>query len=270
MIGILAEFDPLRPVQSETVFTLSIDQWNVAVSNHMFMITVVTVLLLIWLPLATRRRRLVPTGSQNIVEAVCVYLREQMAMPCLKEHTDRYIGFVWTMFFFVLGLNVLGMVPSEHIIYLLTGKKNHFGGPATANIWITGALSLITFFMIHVNGIRQQGLWHYIVNFAPRVPWVLMPLIYFIEIISAIVKQVALAIRLFANMLAGHVAAATFLGLILLFWNYGTAVASVTTVFSLFFVLFLSLLDLLIAFLQAYIFAFLSTLFIGFAIAPEH
>jgi F-type H+-transporting ATPase subunit a len=97
-----------------------------------------------------------------------------------------------------------------------------------------------------------------------------MPLIYFIEIISAIVKQVALAIRLFANMLAGHVAMATFLGLIVLFWHSGFWVASATTVFSLAIGLFLSLLDLFIAFLQAYIFAFLSTLFIGFAIAPEH
>jgi len=261
---ILAEFNPLGPIQSETVFTLPLGKWHVAVSNHMFMIAVASILMLIWLPLAVRRRRLVPIGLPNLVEAVCVYLREQMAMPYLKEHTDRYISFVWTIFFFVLSLNLLGMIPFEHFIFLLTGQKNHFGGAATANIWVTGALSAITFVMIHVSGVRQQGLWHYIVNFAPRVPWVLMPLIYFIEIISSLVKQVALAIRLFANMLAGHVSSATILGLILIFKSYTVAGASVTLVVAL------SLLDVLIAFLQAYIFAFLSTLFIGFAIAPEH
>jgi F-type H+-transporting ATPase subunit a len=260
----LAEFNPLAPVQSEPVCTLPLGPWHVAISNHMFMIAVATVLLLIWLPLAVNRRRLVPTGLPNLVEAICVFLRDQMAMPCLKEHTDRYIGFVWTMFFFVLSLNLLGMIPSEHIFYLITHKKNHFGGAATANIWVTGALSMITFFVIHVSGIRQQGLWHYIANFAPKVPLVLLPLIYLIEVISAIVKQLALAIRLFANMLAGHVSSATILGLILIFKNYGVASASITLVVAL------SCLDLFIAFLQAYIFAFLSTLFISFAIAPEH
>ena len=264
LAGMLAEFNPLSPIQSEPVFTFPVGQWHVMFTNHMFMITVATVLLLIGVPLAVRRKRLVPTGPQNLVEAVCVYLREQVARPYLKQYTDRYIGFVWTIFFFVLSLNLLGMIPSEYIIQLVTGKKNHFGGPATANIWVTGALSAITFVMIHVCGVREQGLWHYLVNFAPKVPPLLMPLIYFIEIISSIVKQVALAIRLFANMLAGHVSSATILGLILIFKNYGVASASVTLVVGL------SCLDLLIAFLQAYIFAFLSTLFLGFAIAPEH
>ena len=124
---------------------------------------------------------------------------------------------------------------------------------------------MITFFMIHVSGIRKQGLWHYIANFAPKVPLVLMPLIYLIEIISAIVKQLALAIRLFANILAGHVSLATILGLIMIFKNYSVASASVTAGGCRCHVL-----DLFIAFLQAYIFAFLSTLFISFAIAPEH
>jgi F-type H+-transporting ATPase subunit a len=262
--GIVAEFNPLAPVQSVPLFHIPLGPWHVAVSNHMLMITVVTVLMLIGLPLAIRRRRIVPTGAQNLIEAVCVFLRDQVAQPCLKEHTDQYIGFVWTIFFFVLGLNLLGMIPSEHIIYLMTGKKNHFGGAATANIWVTGALSMITFFMIHVSGIWRQGLWHYIANFAPKVPLVLLPLIYLIEVISAIVKQLALAIRLFANILAGHVSLATILGLIMIFKNYYVASASLLVVVPL------SCLDLFIAFLQAYIFAFLSTLFISFAIAPEH
>jgi F-type H+-transporting ATPase subunit a len=264
LTGMLAEFNPLAPVQSSSIWTVPVGPWHVAISNHMFMITVATVFLLLWLPLAVHRRRLVPIGLPNLVEAICVFLRDQMAMPCLKEHTDRYIGFVWTMFFFVLSLNLLGMVPSEYIIHIVTGKKNHFGGPATANIWVTGALSMITFFVIHVSGVRQQGLWHYIKNFAPKVPLVLLPLIYLIEVISAIVKQLALAIRLFANILAGHVSTATLLGLILIFKNYWVASASLTVVVAL------SCLDLFIAFLQAYIFAFLSTLFISFAIAPEH
>jgi F-type H+-transporting ATPase subunit a len=150
------------------------------------------------------------------------------------------------------------------MIFLITGKKNHFGGPATANIWITGAMAAITFFLTHISGIRQHGLLKYLASLAPPVPWWIMPLIYFLEVFSALVRPFTLAVRLFANMLAGHILLATLLGLILIFKNYG--VASVSLVF----VIFISFLELLVAFLQAYIFALLSSLYIGFSITSEH
>jgi len=236
----------------------------VVISNHMFTITVVMLMLLIGVPLATRSGRRVPRGLQNLIELVCVFLREQLARPILHERTDRYIGFVWTVFFFTLSLNLLGMIPTEQAVTLLTGKESRLGGPATANIYVTGAMAAVAFFMTHIAGIKEQGLWHYIVNFAPPVPWWLKPLIYCLEIISSFIRPFTLAIRLFANMVAGHMIIAAILGLVLVFRNYGVAVASVAGVVAL------SFIELLIAFLQAYVFTLLSTLYIGISISPEH
>jgi F-type H+-transporting ATPase subunit a len=156
------------------------------------------------------------------------------------------------------------MVPIEQTIVLLTGKENRFGGPATANIYVTGAMAVIAFFMTHISGIKEQGLWRYIVNFTPPVPWWLKPLIYCLEIISSFVRPFTLAIRLFANMLAGHLVLAIFLGLVMIFKNYGAAVASVLGVVAL------SFIELLVAFIQAYVFTLLSTLYIGISTSPEH
>ena len=262
--GILADFNPLAPVVSTPLFTFSIGPWSIVVSNHMFMVTVGTLLLLIFIPLAVRARSLVPKGSKNLIESVCLYLREEMVRPVLGKDTDRSIGFVWTLFFFILSLNLLAIIPLEKIIMLLTGRENHFGGAATGNIWITGMLAIITFFMTHIAGIRKQGLWRYFVNLAPPAPWWIMPFIYLLEIIAALVRPFTLAIRLFANIVAGHIVLATLIGLILLFKSYGAAVGS------LLFNLGLSILELLIAVIQAYIFACLSTLYIGLSVSTEH
>jgi len=262
--GVLADFNPLLPIVSKPIFTFSVGRWEVVISNHMFTVTIAMLLLLVSIPLATRSRKPVPRGLQNLVESVCVFLREQLAMPILHERTDRYIGFVWTVFFFVLSLNLLGMVPIEQTVVLLTGKENSPGGPATANIWVTGAMAIIAFFMTHISGIREQGFRRYMANFAPPVPLWLKPFIYLLEIISSFVKPFTLAIRLFANMIAGHMVLASLLGLILIFKSYGVAVASVLGVVAL------SFIELLIAFLQAYVFTLLSTLYIGLSTAPEH
>jgi F-type H+-transporting ATPase subunit a len=261
---VLAEFNPLQPSQSVPVFTVSFGQWNLSVSNHMFMVGVAAILLLVAIPLAAKPRIMIPRGLQNLVEMICVFLREEVARPVIREHTDRYIGFVWTVFFFVLSLNLLAMVPSEKIVTLLTGKESHFGGPPTANIWVTGALATVTFFTVHICGIRRQGFRRYIVNLAPRAPWWIMPLLYVMEIITAFVRPLTLAVRLFANIVAGHILVGTFLGLILIFKNYGVAAASVLAVVAV------SFLELLVAFIQAFIFTFLSALYIGFSVSPEH
>jgi len=263
--GVLAEFNPLEPVASVPLFTLSIGGLEIPVSNHMFMVTVAALLLLIGIPLIMKSRKLAPAGYlENLIESICVYLREEVVKPIMGTHTDKYVGFIWTVFFFVLTLNLLGMIPSEKIVTLITGKQNHYGGPATANIWITGAMAGITFFMMIITGIREQGLWQYIVNLAPPVPWWMIPLIYFLEIVGTFVKPFVLAIRLFANIIAGHMILATFLGLIAILKSYGAVAMSMA------FSVGQSFLELLVAFLQAFIFAFLSALYIGSSIAPEH
>jgi len=230
----------------------------------MFMVSMTAIVLLVAIPLAAKPRIMIPRGLQNLVELICVFLRDEVARPIMRDQTDRYIGFLWTVFFFVLSLNLFAMVPSEKIITLLTGKKSHFGGPATANIFVTGALATVTFFMVHICGIREQGFRHYIVNLAPRAPWWIMPLLYVMEIITAFVRPLTLAVRLFANIIAGHILVATFLGLILIFKSYGVAAASISAVVAV------SFLELLVAFIQAFIFTLLSALYIGFSVFSEH
>ncbi len=258
----LAELNPLEPVTVVPVFTLG--PWPLVISNHALMVLVVTALLLLLIPLATHSPRRVPRGLQNLVESVCVFLREEMARPIIGHDTDRYIGFLWTVFFFVLTLNLVAMVPTEKIISLATGHKSHYGGPATANIFITGTLGVIAFVMTHVYGIRQHGVLRYLAHLAPPCPKWLLPLIYPLELVTLFVRPVTLAIRLFANIVAGHMVLATILGLIFVFQNLGVAFISVAASVAL------SFLELLVAFIQAYIFAFLCTLYIGLATASEH
>jgi F-type H+-transporting ATPase subunit a len=258
----LAELNPLEPVTVVPLFTLG--PWPLVISNHAFMVLVVTGLLLLFIPLAVHSPRLVPRGLQNLVEAVCVYLREEMARPIIGHHTDRYMGFLWTVFFFVLTLNLVAMIPTEKIISLATGHKSHCGGPATANIFITGALGVISFVMTHVYGVQQHGVFGYLAHLAPPCPKWLLPLIYPLELVTLFVRPVTLAIRLFANIVAGHMVMVTVLGLIFVFQHLGVAVISVLASVAL------SFLELLVAFIQAYIFAFLCTLYIGLATSSEH
>jgi len=260
----LAELNPLEPVTSVPLFTFHLGSWSVVLSNHATMILVATAILLIGVPLAVRSPRLVPRGLQNLVESICVFLREELARPLLESRTDRYIGFLWTTFFFILTLNLLAMIPLEKILTLATGRRSHFGGAATANIWITGALALISFVMTHAYGIRQHGFIGYLAHLAPPAPAWLMPLLYPLELLGVFVRPFSLAIRLFANIVAGHMILGTILGLVFIFKNLGVASVSVVACMAL------SFLELLVAFIQAYVFTFLTALYISLAISSEH
>ena len=104
--SILAELNPLEHVVMHPLFDFTVGTLHVVFSNHMFMVGVATALLLVLVPLAMRSPKLVPGGGQNLIESICVYLRDDMAKPVLHELTDKYIGFLWTIFFFVLTLNL--------------------------------------------------------------------------------------------------------------------------------------------------------------------
>ena len=263
-LSVLGSENPLDHVVQHELFSVG----PFVFTNHILMLLVAGGLLLVILPLIARERSMVPSGVRNFFEAICVFLREEVARPALGEQTDRFIKFIWTTFFFILFCNLLGMIPSGGILYILTfgnwEKGVYFGGTATSNIWVTGALAGCAFLMIHISGIRQQGLIRYIKNFIPPVPWPLMPVMYVLEFISACIKPFALAIRLFANMMAGH----TVLGALLIMGLAAKSIpiAGATVVGCA----ALSLLELLVAFLQAYIFTYLTTLFIGAAVHPEH
>jgi F0F1-type ATP synthase membrane subunit a len=371
MLLFLAAEDPLEHVLPHTYFHLG----PVGITNHMIMVLVAALLMLLIFPRLFRRPQSeAPTGTKNFFESILEFLRVEVFRPALKEHTDRFVPFLWTLFFFILFCNLLGALPLAHFFELITlGHVKHLGGAATGNISTTAALAICAFFFIHVNGIdtvaralmdgtygqhghheehtsngapgheaahdrehmRAEGLpadvpgdlralgnptahygddqfvahhsheaialaaiTHeqekmtpvkailaavpiYLWNFAPHpfrpkpgesaIMWLadfpMFCLLLVLELIGAAIKPFALCVRLFANMVAGHVLLAVLIGLIvtvpgILQVVVGIPVAGLD--------LGIQLLELFVAFLQAYIFTFLTTLFIASAVAPEH
>jgi F-type H+-transporting ATPase subunit a len=208
---------------------------------------------------------MVPTGAANGLEAVCDYLRREVAQPVLLEHTDRFIKYIWSVFFFVLTVNVLGLLPIP-VVSKLFGT--HLGGTATGNIWTTATLALVTMIMMVFNGLRLGGK-SYLAHFCPGPLW-LAPLLVPVEIIGLIAKIFALAVRLFANMIAGHILLAVLLSFILaagtISTGLGLGVGALVVAGSV----AINFLELFVAFLQAFIFTFLTTLFIGMSVVFHH
>ena len=243
-------------------------------SDHISMIILAGVVLMLFFPPLFRRFRkrgddidsMVPTGWGNGIEAICQYLRKEVAEPVLGEHTDRFIKYIWSVFFFVLTMNLLGLVPIGAVTPLF---GTHIGGTATANIWVTATLALATLVMMVFNGLRLGG-WHYIAHFCPGPLW-LAPVLVPVEIVGLFAKVFALTVRLFANMVAGHVMLAVLLSFILgagsaMGAGVGLGVAVPVVLGSV----ALSLLEIFVALLQAYIFTFLTALFIGQSVNVHH
>lgn len=278
--GALGAANPLEHILQHSILTRSADLGPLTpngvitlFSDHISMILLAGLLLALLVPALVRRRRgtdeigrLVPTGSANLIETLCEFLRKEVAEPCLGEHTDRFIKFIWTVFFFVLTMNLLGLVPLAAVTPLF---GIHLGGTATGNIWVTGALALTALGMWIVNGLRLGGK-DFLAHLNPG-PWWLAPLMVPIELFGLLAKTFALAVRLFANMIAGHIVLAVLLSFIL---GVGTAVGAVAgfgiAVPVVAFSVALSLLELFVAVLQAYIFTFLASLFLGMSTVFHH
>jgi len=191
-----------------------------------------------------------PRGFGAAIEALVLFVRNDVVVANIGHGGERFAPYVLTLFFFILYCNLLGLFP--------------WGATATGNLAVTGALALTAFLTIEISGFVALGPKGYVktIVFVPPgmkgVGAVLMALIMTpIEIIGKLVKPFALCLRLFANMTAGHFVVLALLGLIFLFANWGVAAGSVA------FVTFMMLLELLVAFLQAYIFALLTSVFIG-------
>lgn len=262
--NLLAAKNPLEEVASKRLETFTLGPWEIPFTNHMLMITLAALVLIVLIPLSVRRRGLIPKGFYNVIETICVFIREDVARPFLKDKTDRYIGILWTLFFFILAMNLLGLMPLSQMVWAVTGEPNHFGGAATGNLYVTGALATFSFFLFHIAGIAEKGFVHYFATLSPKVPWPMLPFMFAMELISSFVRLFSLAIRLFANIMAGHILLAVLLSFIIMFKNYMVASASILATTAM------SLLEIFVAFLQAYIFVFLTTIFIGFAISEEH
>ncbi|MBQ9471289.1 MAG: F0F1 ATP synthase subunit A [Bacteroidales bacterium] len=238
--------------------------WDFSISKNVATIFIVFALLC-WVFISVGRRYRqhpgqAPTGLQNAMEVVILFVRNDVAVPSLGErNSQRFMPFLLTLFFFILFSNLLGLVP------IFPGGAN-----LTGNIAVTMVLAIFTFLTINLNGNKHY--WVDIIN-TPGVPWYMkvpVPIMPVVEIAGMFIKPTVLMIRLFANILAGHMIAMVFMSLIFIFgamhYMLGYAVAPISLAFSL----FMSALELLVAFIQAFVFTMLSAVYIGMATSEGH
>jgi F-type H+-transporting ATPase subunit a len=197
----------------------------------------------------------------NMFEAMLLFIRDDVARPSIGGHAaDQFLPYLWTAFFFVLFNNLMGMFPG--------------GASATGNVNVTAILALMTLAVVIFSGMRELGPGGFWIAIVPHmdVPkpmkLFLWPLMFVIEVAGLLIRHTVLAIRLFANMFAGHVVLAVILGFVVMV-KFLSAPFWVVMPASVVGVILLSLLELFVAFLQAYIFTFLSALFIGSAVHPH-
>ncbi len=240
-----------KPVEDVKVYDFSITK-NVA-----SLLLSVVLLLLIFSSVSAsfaRNRGKKPSGIQRFIEPMIVFIRDDVAKPNLGSGYAKFMPYLLTLFFFILINNLLGLLP---------GSAN-----LTGNIAVTMVLAVITFFVVNLNG--NKNYWLHLVA-PPGVPGWLLPLIIPIEVIGLFMKPLSLMIRLFANITAGHVIILSLLGLIFLANHMGGNMMAVgLSPVVIVFTLFLNLIELLVAFLQAYIFTLLTSMYIGSAIEDNH
>jgi len=232
-----------------------------AISKYMIIQVVVAILLVVllrWIAVKIASGQSPKGKLWNAVEGILLFVRNQVVVPAMGEHdADRFLPLLWTFFVFIFGLNLAGMVP--------------WVGSPTASVATTGALALIVFVVGVVMGLRAFGTVGYLKNICPQLglPWYLsfwvVPLLWVIEFASLFIKHTILAIRLLANMVAGHAVLLGIMGLAIGVHAYGMSTGAWTALAgaSALGMTALSVLELFVAFLQAAVFTFLAAMFIG-------
>ena len=270
---ILAAASPLEHVVDHPI--IKSESGYYILTNHMIMMCIAAGLMLIIFPMITKRYRsgeLVPTGTRNFFEAILLYVRNDIAKPVLGDETDRFIPYLWTLFFFILFNNLLGLLPFD--VFTSWAGLNHghgIYGTATANLAVTAVLAIFSFILWNLSGIRANGIGPWAHHFLGGAPIYMAPVMVPVEILGMFVKPFALAIRLMANMTAGHVLVAVLVGLsAAVYSTLGTTGGLVVNAAIIAGTTAIMLLELFVAFLQAYIFTFLTTLFIGQMVIHEH
>ena len=209
-----------------------------------------------------------PTGAQNLVELAYEFAERQIARPTLSERVfSRYFPYIATLFLFIAVSNIISFIPLpvSHESGTFPGGISDFGlYAATANINVTLALTLVTFIAYNYEGIRAHGPVGYAKTLVPDAPTVIKPFIAGLEVLSQLLRLVSLSVRLFANLLAGHLLIIMCAGFLVLLGNFAGLIAIPVGVF------FYVFEWVLIAGLQAFIFAMLSGIYIGFAVESSH
>jgi len=221
-----------------------------SLTKHIVMIWFAMLLLLIFVRVAMRSYRknvLVPRGLANVLEVIVIFVRDDIVRGAIGEEGKKLLPYFLTVFFFVLFSNFVGLIP--------------YTSTPTGNINVTAALAIIAFFVIQISGIVNHGFVGYFKGLMPpHIPLFVVPVMIIVELLGLFTKPFALSVRLFANMSAGHIVIFSLIGLIFIFHSVFIAPISIA------FAVFISLLEILVGLIQAYIFTMLTALFVGLAI----
>jgi len=248
-----------RELDFEPLFTIHIPQFptilgiDMTPTKHVVFMWIAALLVLLTFTIIAKRykKSLVPKGIANFFEVFILVVRDEVAKTTIGKGYERFVPYLLTIFFFILFGNFLGLLP--------------WSATFTSNIGVTASLAICSFFMIQIGGIRQNGFFGYFKGLIPQgIPPVLLVLMIPVEILGLFTKPFALAIRLFANMIAGHFVILALIGLI---FFMGTVLVAPGAIL---FAIFIYLLEILVALIQAYIFTILTSMFIGMAVHQEH
>jgi F-type H+-transporting ATPase subunit a len=202
-----------------------------------------------------KRQGKAPKGIHNLIEPLIIFIRDDVAKPSIGHKTDKFMPLLLTVFFFIFVNNVFGLIP------IFPGGAN-----VTGNIAVTMVLALVIFLTVNLNGNKYY--WKHI--FMPDVPVWMYVIIIPIELLGVILKPFVLMLRLFANITAGHIIILGFFSLIFIFGAMSPAGGIGVSPLSVAFTVFMGLLEMLVAFLQAFVFTLLSAIYIGMAVEEHH
>jgi len=248
--------DPIHQFQIVNLFSFgTLGNAEIAFTNSALFMLIAVVGLTLFLVLGTASGRAVPTRLQSAAELSYEFVAGMVRSTAGQEGM-RFFPFVFTIFMFVLTLNMLGLIP--------------FAFTVTSHIIVTAALALTVFFTVLIYGLIRHGL-HFFNLFVPKgVPIYILPLIIAIEILSFISRPISHSVRLFANMLAGHITLQVFASFIILMGGAMGAIGWAGGVLPFAMIVILIALETLVAFLQAYVFAILTCIYLNDAIHPGH
>jgi F-type H+-transporting ATPase subunit a len=263
---------------------------DMSVTKHVLMLWVVALVLFVVVTVAIRRYlkqdRLIPSGFMNGLEAVVVFIRDEMVQPNVgKQWVSTWAPLLLTFGFFIFAANAIGLIPIFDVLGLLdhfvlhTGEHSwvkhllHGGTTATANYNVTAALATITFGAIIIAGSKAHGVVKHWMNLAPHgLAWPIYIILIPIEVLGMFVRPFALTMRLAANMTGGHIALLSLLSLVFLFAELGGHAVGIGAglVMSLPLAIGVALLECIVVLVQAYVFTLLTAVFVGMAIHVHH
>ena len=237
--------------------------WDISITKNTLSL-LLSLIFLLWLFISIanaykRNKDKAPKGMQSLLEPLILFIRDDIAKASIAHHAEKYIPYLLSIFFFIFFNNLFGLIP------IIPGGAN-----LTGNIAVTMVLAVFTFIITSVNA--NKGYWKHLID-APGVPWWLkfpLPLMPLVEIMGIFIKPFVLMIRLFANITAGHIIALGFFSLIFIFGNLNMYAGYGISILSIAFTVFMTVLEFLVAFIQAYVFTLLSALYFGMATEESH